>query len=103
MATKTKAKTAAKKSAAHKPVATHKSAPAKAQVPKKKVEVHPKPAHAPVHRAAEEKPHAKPGDAHRPPVESVSLIDKKHPQLKRLLPKPKRPRKTSFTSSLRLL
>jgi len=158
MATKTKAKTAAKKSVAHKPVATHKSAPAKAQVPKKKVEVHPKPAHppppakAPVHRAAEEKPHAKPGDAHRPPVESVSLIDKKHPQkktadgeikkkttvlppisrirasleaptappknrnplsrqqrpmerpqLKRLLPKPKRPRKTSFTSSLRLL
>jgi translation initiation factor IF-2 len=88
MATKTKAKTAAKKSAAHKPVATHKSAPAKAQVPKKKVEVHPKPAHAPppakapVHRAAEEKPHAKPGAAHRPPVESVSLIDKKHPQKK---------------------
>src|SRR5213080_1968246 len=82
MATKTKAKTAAKKSVAHKPVATHKSAPAKAQVPKKKVEVHPKPAHAPVHRAAEEKPHAKPGDAHRPPVESVSLIDKKHPQKK---------------------
>jgi translation initiation factor IF-2 len=88
MATKTKAKTAAKKSAAHKPVATHKSAPAKAQVPKKKVEVHPKPAHAPppakapVHRAAEEKPHAKPGAAHRPPVESVSLIDKTHPQKK---------------------
>jgi len=88
MATKTKAKTAAKKPVAHKPVATHKSAPAKAQVPKKKVEVHPKPAHAPppakapVHRAAEEKPHAKPGDAHRPPVESVSLIDKKHPQKK---------------------
>jgi len=88
MATKTKAKTAAKKSAAHKPVAAHKSAPAKAQVPKKKVEVHPKPAHAPppakapVHRAAEEKPHAKPGAAHRPPVESVSLIDKAHPQKK---------------------
>src|SRR5438270_3173269 len=88
MATQTKAKTAAKKSVAHKPVATHKSAPAKAQVPKKKVEVHPKPAHAPppakapVHHAAEEKPHAKPGDAHRPPVESVSLIDKKHPQKK---------------------
>ena len=83
MATKTKAKTAAKKSAAHKPVATHKSAPAKAQVPKKKVEAHaPPPAKAPVHRAAEEKPHAKPGAAHRPPVESVSLIDKKHPQKK---------------------
>src|SRR5437588_641351 len=88
MATKTKAKTAAKKPVAHKPVATHKSAPAKAQVPKKKVEVHPKPAHAPppakapVHHAAEEKPHAKPGDAHRPAAESVSLIDKKHPQKK---------------------
>src|SRR5437660_6539083 len=83
MATKTKAKTAAKKSAAHKPVATHKSAPAKAQVPKKKVEAHaPPPAKAPVRRAAEEKPHAKPGAAHRPPVESVSLIDKKHPQKK---------------------
>src|SRR5437899_2346080 len=83
MATKTKAKTAAKKSAAHKPVATHKSAPAKAQGPKKKVEAHaPPPAKAPVHRAAEEKPHAKPGAAHRPPVESVSLIDKKHPQKK---------------------
>src|SRR5438270_1849668 len=88
MATQTKAKTAAKKSVAHKPVATHKSAPGKAEVPKKKVEVHPKPANppppakAPVHRAAEEKPHAKPGDAHPPPVESVSLIDKKRPQKK---------------------
>src|SRR5438876_3980785 len=83
MATKTKAKTAAKKSAAHKPVATHKSAPAKAQVPKKKVEAHaPPPAKAPVHRAAEEKPHPKPGAGHRPAAESVSLIDKKHPQKK---------------------
>src|SRR5881394_2318176 len=66
MATKTKARKAARKSAAHKSVATHKSAPAKAQVPKKKVEPHPKPAHAPapakapIHRAAEEKPHPKP-------------------------------------------
>src|SRR5467141_187653 len=88
MATKTKAKTGAKKSAAHKPVATHKSSPAKAKVSKAKVEAHPKPAHAPahakapLHRAAEEKPHAKPGAAHRPSVESVSLIDKKHPQKK---------------------
>src|SRR6266513_2414850 len=88
MATKTKAKTAAKKSAAHKPVATHKSAPAKAKVSKAKVEAHPKPAHAPahakapVHRASEEKPHPKPGTGHRPAVESVSLIDKKHPQKK---------------------
>src|SRR5207237_412414 len=85
MATKTKAKTAAKKSVAHKPVATHKSAPAKAQVPKKKVEVHPKPAHAPVHRAAEEKPHAKPGDAHRPPVESVALIDRTHQHIAEMM------------------
>jgi translation initiation factor IF-2 len=88
MATKTKAKTAAKKPAAHKPVAMHKSAPAKAPVPKKKVEPHPKPAHAPApakapaHHAAEEKPHAKPATGHRPAVESVSLIDKKHPQKK---------------------
>jgi translation initiation factor IF-2 len=88
MATKTKAKTTAKKSAAHKHVATHKSAPAKAKVSKAKVEAHPKPAHAPahakapVHRAAEEKPHPKPAASHRPSVESVSLIDKKHPQRK---------------------
>jgi hypothetical protein len=115
MATKTKAKTAAKKSAAHKPVATHKSAPAKAQVPKKKVEPHPKPAHVPppakaqVHRAAEEKPHPKPGAGHRPAVESVSLIDKKH-RLRQLMERSlslrrlrKRPRKTSFTSSRRSL
>ena len=87
MATKTKAKTATKKSVAHKPVAKHKPAPAKDKG-KKKVEAHPKPAHAPapakatVHRAAEEKPHAKPGTGHRPSVESVSLIDKKHPQKK---------------------
>ncbi|HYR22767.1 MAG TPA: translation initiation factor IF-2 [Chthoniobacterales bacterium] len=88
MATKTKAKTGAKKSVAHKSVATHKSAPAKAKVSKAKVEAHPKPAHAPahakapVHRAAEEKPHPKPVASHRPPVESVSLIDQKHPQKK---------------------
>src|SRR5206468_11589601 len=88
MATKTKAKTAAKKSVAHKPVATHRPAPAKAKVPKKKVEAQPKPAHAPahaktpVHRAAEEKSHAKPTAVHRPAVESVSLIDKKQPQKK---------------------
>jgi translation initiation factor IF-2 len=84
----TKSKTAAKKTAARKPVATHKLAPAKAKVPKKKVEAHPRPTHAPahaqapVHRAAEEKPHAKPSATHRAPVESVSLIDKKHPQKK---------------------
>src|SRR5437763_13191643 len=80
MATKTKAKTAAKKSVAHKPVATHKSAPAKAQVPKKKVEVHRKPAHAPVHRAAEEKPQAKQRDAHGPPRDGHLVIEKKPPE-----------------------
>src|SRR5882672_1461145 len=88
MATKTKAKTAAKKSVAHKSVATHKPAPAKGKVSKKKVEAHPKTAHAPapskapVHRAPEQKPHPKPVTGHRPAVESVSLIDKKHPQKK---------------------
>ena len=88
MATKTKAKTAAKKSVAHKSVATHKPAPAKGKVSKKKVEAHPKPAHAPapakapVHRAAEEKPHPKASTGHRPSAESVSLIDKKLPQKK---------------------
>src|SRR5216684_3392144 len=75
----TKSKTAEKKPAARQPVAAHKPAPAKAKVPKKKVEAHPK---APVHRAAEEKLQAKPGVVHRPAVESVSLIDKKHPQKK---------------------
>src|SRR5437867_9389422 len=81
MATKTKAKTAAKKSVAHKPVATHKPAPAKAKIPKKKIEA-PKSAIpvAPAHHVAEEKAQPKPSASHRPAVESVSLIDKKHPQ-----------------------
>src|SRR6476660_4167487 len=88
MATKTKAKTAAKKSVAHKHVAKHKPAPAKGPVPKKKVEAHskrahaPAPAKAPAPRAAEEKPHPKPATGHRSSVESVSLIDKKHPEKK---------------------
>src|ERR1700675_827500 len=87
MATKTKAKTGTKKFVAHNPVAKHKPAPAKDKG-KKKVEAHPKPAHAlapakpAVHRAAEEKPQAKPSTGHRPSVESVSLIDKKHPEKK---------------------
>ncbi|HEV3243210.1 MAG TPA: translation initiation factor IF-2 [Chthoniobacterales bacterium] len=87
MATKTKAKTGTKKFVAHNPVAKHKPGPAKDKG-KKKVEAHPKPAHAlapakpAVHRAAEEKPQAKPSTGHRPSVESVSLIDKKHPQKK---------------------
>jgi len=81
MATKTKTKTAAKKSVAHKPVATHKPAPAKAKIPKKKIEA-PKsaPPVAPAHHVAEEKAQPKPSASHRPAVESVSLIDKKHPQ-----------------------
>jgi translation initiation factor IF-2 len=90
MATKTKAKTATKKPGAHKQVATHKPAPPKATVSKKKIEAHPKtthahaPAHAkaPAHRPAETKPQPKPSAPHRASVESVSLIDKKHPQKK---------------------
>jgi translation initiation factor IF-2 len=86
----TKSKTAAKKPAARKPVATHhKPAAAKGKVSKEKVKEHPKPVHAhapahakaPAHRA-EEKSHAKPTTVHRPSVESVSLIDKKHPEKK---------------------
>ncbi|HUE61872.1 MAG TPA: translation initiation factor IF-2 [Chthoniobacterales bacterium] len=81
MATKTKAKTAAKKSVAHKPVATHKPAPTKAKIPKKKIEaLKSAPPVAPAHRVAEEKAQPKPSAGHRPAVESVSLIDKKHPQ-----------------------
>jgi translation initiation factor IF-2 len=83
MATKTKAKTAAKKTVAHKPVATHKPAPAKAKIPKKKIEaLKSTPPVAPAHHVAEEKAHPKPSASHRPAVESVSLIDKKHPQKK---------------------
>ncbi len=83
MATKTKAKTAAKKSVAHKPVATHKPAPAKAKIPKKKIEaLKSAPPVAPAHHVAEEKAQPKPSASHRPAVESVSLIDKKHPQKK---------------------
>jgi translation initiation factor IF-2 len=81
----TKSKPAARKIAARKQVATHhKHAPAKGKISKEKVREHAKPAPAaPVHampaahRAAEEKSHAKPSAAHRPPVESVSLIDRK--------------------------
>src|SRR5205823_11679342 len=77
---------AAKKPAARKHVATHhKPAPAKATVSKDKVKPHPRPAHAhaktPAHAAAA-RPVAKPTATHRPATESVSLIDKKHPQKK---------------------
>jgi translation initiation factor IF-2 len=88
MATKTKPKTAAKKSVAHKHVVTHKPAPAKGKVSKVKVEAHPKPAHAKapakaaVHHAVEVKPQPKPSAPHRPSVASVSLIDKKQPEKK---------------------
>jgi len=81
MATKTKAKTAAKKSVAHKPVATHKPAPTKAKIPKKKIEaLKSAPPVASAHHVAEEKAGSKPSASHRPAVESVSLIDEKHPQ-----------------------
>src|SRR5207247_2463821 len=62
---------------------THKPAPAKAKIPKKKIEA-PKsaPPVAPAHHVAEEKAQPKPSASHRPAVESVSLIDKKHPQKK---------------------
>lgn len=82
----TKSKPAAKKPAARKPVA-HKPAAAahKPAIAKKKVEPAHKPAaHPPAkahsHSAAAPKPATKP--AHRPATESVSLIDKKHPEKK---------------------
>jgi translation initiation factor IF-2 len=85
----TKSKTAAKKPAVRKAVATHhKPAPAKGKVSKEAVKPHPKPAAAhapaktPTHHAAAAKPHPKPSAPARPTAESVSLIDKKHPQKK---------------------
>jgi translation initiation factor IF-2 len=85
----TKSKTAAKKTAARKAVATHhKPAPAKGKISKEKVRPHPKPAHtpapakAPPQHAVAAKPQPKPPAPPRPAVESVSLIDKKHPQKK---------------------
>jgi translation initiation factor IF-2 len=83
----TKSKPAAKKPAARKSVATHhKPAPAKGKVSKEAVKPHPKPAaahppaKAPTHYATAAKPQPKPAAPARPAVESVSLIDKKHPQ-----------------------
>src|ERR1700736_6960746 len=84
----TKSKPPAKKPAARKPVATHhKPAPAKGKVSKEPVKPHSKqaahtPAKAPTHHAATAKPQLKPAAPSRPVVESVSLIDKKHPQKK---------------------
>ena len=83
----TKSRPAAKKPAARKPLpAHHKPAAAKGKISKETVKAHPRPSHghAPAktaaHHAAETKPQPKP--THRPAVESVSLIDKKHPQKK---------------------
>src|SRR5947209_1732273 len=82
----TKSKPAAKKPAARKPV-VHKPAAAahKSAIPKKKIEPAHKPAaHPPSkpqsHSAPPPKPATKP--AHRPATETVSLIDKKHPEKK---------------------
>src|SRR5438132_4197662 len=86
----TKSKTAAKKPAGRKPLpAHHKPASTKGKISKEKVKAHAKPAHAhapahataPAHRT-QERSHAKPAAVHRPMVESVSLIDKKHPEKK---------------------
>jgi translation initiation factor IF-2 len=77
-----KSKPAAKKTAARKPMVAHKPAASKAAISKKKVEPGHKAARGPKpspSRASEAKPVAKPTATHRPPVESVSLIDKKHP------------------------
>jgi len=81
----TKSKPAAKKPAARKPAPAHKHAAAKGAVSRKKVEPPHKPAHAPKApptRPAEAKSASKPATVHRPPVASVSLIDKKQPQKK---------------------
>src|SRR6266542_5013375 len=93
----TKSRPAAKKPAARKPLHAHHKlataspsrggpAAAKGKISKEAVKAHPKPSHghAPAktaaHHAPETKPQPKP--AHRPAVESVSLIDKKHPPKK---------------------
>src|SRR5256885_8718972 len=85
----TKSKRAAKKAPARKPAAAHhKPAAAKGKVSKEPVKSHAKPAHAhapaktTAHPAAAAKPQPKAAATPRTPVESVSLIDKKHPQKK---------------------
>src|SRR2546421_3769917 len=77
----TKSKPAAKKPAARKPAAHHKPAAAKGRVSKEPVKSHAKPAHA--HAPAKTPPPAKPTATHRAAAESVSLIDKKHPEKKK--------------------
>jgi len=92
----TKSKPAAKKPAAHKPLPAHHKlatsspsrggpAAAKGKVSKEPIRSQAKPAttHTPSKTAAPAptaKPQPKPAATHRTPVESVSLIDKKHPQ-----------------------
>ena len=85
----TKSKPAGKKTAVRKPAAAHhKPAAAKGKVSKEPVKSHTKPAHAhaptktTAHSAAAAKPQPKAAATPRTPVESVSLIDKKHPQKK---------------------
>src|SRR5256714_235603 len=85
----TKSKPAGKKTAARKPAAAHhKPAAAKGKVSKEPLKSHAKPAHAhattktSAHPAAAVNPQPKAGATPRTPVESVSLIDKKHPQKK---------------------
>src|SRR5438067_11966688 len=85
----TKSKPAGKKTAHRKPAAAHhKPAAAKAKVSKEPVKSHAKPAHAhaptktTAHPPAAAKPQPKAAVTPRTPVESVSLIDKKHPQKK---------------------
>src|SRR5215813_10432797 len=65
---------------ARKAVAPHKPAPAKGKVSKEKVKPYSKPAatQMPAKPATPQEPAASP----RPAVESVSLIDKKHPEKK---------------------
>ena len=80
MATKTKAKTAARKPAARKATVPHKSPAAKEKVPKKKVEAaKPERVHAPAPAkpATHKEPATKPTPAKRLAVESVSLIEEK--------------------------
>ena len=82
----TKSKPAAKKPGARKPV-PHKPAAHKPVVAKKKIEPAHRPAtHPPAktssHPATVAKPAPKPAAPHRPPAESVSLIDKKQPEKK---------------------
>ena len=79
----TKSKPAAKKPVARKPApAHHKPATAKGKVSKEPVKPHPKPGHvSPLAKTSH--PAAAPKlAAPRAPVESVSLIDKKHPEKK---------------------